>query len=166
VVIFSAQISSLHKFDKFNHLLHYKKKQTKKKTSLDSELIEPCVENDQKKEEEDNELELLRLEALNAKRNKTKIISNIVPGRFRYDKDSGDDEDEDEEDEIASEENYLTNQTENLKNLEEEKNICLLSDTKKSIEYDPSDSMPVNLDNSNYASQGNNFNYNEVIKFY
>ncbi len=147
--------------------MQHQKKQAKKKISLERELIEqPCVENDQNKEEEDNELELLRLEALNAKRNKTKIISNIVPGRFRYDKDSGDDEDEDEEDEIISEENYLTNKTENLKNLEEEKNICLLSDTKKSIEYDPSDSMPVNLDNSNYTGQGNNFNYNEVIKFY
>jgi len=59
---------------------------------------------------DDDELEMLRWQALNAKRNKPVEQSDElrrhktnIPGRFRYDKDSEEDDDEDDEDDLTLE---------------------------------------------------------------
>lgn len=82
----------------------------------DESTLNPIEEKSdpvKKAEEEEDELEMLRLQALSAKKSRDnsstsssslKVKSNVVPGRFRYDKGSDDeedeDEDEDEEDEL------------------------------------------------------------------
>lgn len=66
-----------------------------------------------KAEEDEDELEMLRMQALNAKKSRDngttnmgnsssshlKAKSNLVPGRFRYDKDSDEEEEDDDEEE-------------------------------------------------------------------
>lgn len=85
-------------------------KQSKKQNLFDNLTQNDSLKAEENNEnEEDQELEMLRSQALNAKRNKSislndsfsssKVTSKTLPGRFRYDKDSDDEEDDEDEDE-------------------------------------------------------------------
>lgn len=92
-------------------LTNLNKKQLSKQNSFPTDTSESqnnSSTNNQLKDDDDLELEMLRSQALNAKRTKAqslnfhekflKLSSKTLPGRFRYDKDSENEDDEDDDD--------------------------------------------------------------------
>lgn len=148
------------------------KKQLSKKNSFENALQNDSVNTKENNEsEQDEELEMLRSQALSAKRIKSySIIDNdstslnvkkkMLPGRFRYDRDSDDEEDEEDEDENDAFKSVSGNNQFN--ETESSVNESLNSELKKNSnlyqEYEPADSNN-NFDHFSIQHQDDNRNH-------